>query len=194
MQEEIWKPIKGLEGYYEISSYGRVRSLDRYLKGSHGSRQLKKGQIMKPIRMPNGYLSQGFNFEGKRHQYYIHRLVASAFIPNKNNLPEVNHKDENKENNNVENLEWCDHTYNIRYGNTRKKIAQSRRNESIRPVIQKDLTGTILAIYRNSSVAGEITGIDSSAILKVCMKREKFITAKSYLWEFLSSSDSDALF
>lgn len=193
MIEEIWKPIERLEGYYEISNKGRIRSLDRMVSGCYGSTQLKKGQIMKPIKMPNGYLAQGFYFNGKHRQYYIHRLVAKAFIPNPENLPEINHKDENKENNCIENLEWCSHLYNIRYGNARKKISVAKRECAIRPVTQKDLNGVILAHYRNASIASEITGIDSSAILKVCAKRGKFITAGSFIWEF-AQKDSEALF
>lgn len=193
MVEEIWKPIDGLDGYYEISNKGRVRSLDRILRGCYGSTQLKKGQIMKPVKMKNGYLSQGFYFNGKHRQYYIHRLVAKAFIPNLDNQTEINHKDENKENNCVENLEWCSRLYNIRYGNARKKIGDARRKGSIRPIIQKDLNGVILAHYRNASVAAEITGINSSSILRVCAKREKFVTAGSFIWEFMPIC-SDVLF
>lgn len=186
MKEEQWKPIKGLEGYYEVSNQGRIRSLDRVLLGCYGSVQHKKGQLMKPINMPNGYLAQGFNYNGKHRQYYIHRLVAQAFIPNPNNLPEVNHKDEDKANNVVDNLEWCDRIYNIRYGKARAKIAQARRDGAVRPVVQKDLMGTTLAVYRNSGVAMQSTGIDQSAILKVCLKRDKFVTAGSFIWEFAS--------
>lgn len=193
MIEEIWVPIDGLEGYYEVSNKGHIRSLDRILHGCYGSMQLKRGQIMKPIKMKNGYLAQGFYYNGKHRQYYIHRLVAKAFIPNPNNLPEINHKDENKENNCVENLEWCDHTYNIRYGGTRNKIGRTHREKAVRPVIQKCIDGTIFAIYRNANVAMEVTKIDASAILKVCLGRSRFNTAGSFLWEF-AAKDSDALF
>lgn len=116
-----------------------------------------------------------------------------AFIPNPDHLPEINHKDENKENNSAENLEWCDHTYNIRYGNTRKKISEARKDNSVHPIAQRDISGRTLAIYRNAAVAMEITGIDSSAILKVCLGRNKYVTAGSYLWDFYRA-DSDALF
>lgn len=109
---EEWRTIKGYEGLYEVSSYGRVRSLDRYVKSGYESYRLHKGKVLSPIIATNGYLFVGL--QGRRLS--VHRLVAKAFIPNPDNLPEVNHKDEDKTNNVVDNLEWCDHSYNINYG------------------------------------------------------------------------------
>ena len=112
MIEEIWRPIEGYEGLYEISNTGRVRSFDRYVKYSNGQIHLHKGRILSPVIKDNGYLV--VNLQGKI--FTIHRLVAQAFISNINSLPEINHKDEDKTNNRVENLEWCDHKYNMNYG------------------------------------------------------------------------------
>ena len=110
---ESWADIRGYEGYYQISNYGRVRSLDRYLHALHDSIQIKRGQIIKPKIMPNGYLTVCLNKNRKRTPRYIHRLVADAFIDNPNSYKEINHKDEDKTNNSVESLEWCSHKYNI---------------------------------------------------------------------------------
>ena len=103
--QEIWKDIIGFEGVYEISSYGRVRSV-------------KSGRILSTSKCGGcrGYLSVCLSKNGKRYGKLVHRLVAEAFISNINNLPEVNHLDEDKTNNRVDNLEFCDHKYNMNYG------------------------------------------------------------------------------
>ena len=115
MSEE-WRPIEGYEGLYEVSSYGRVRSLDRYVKTCYEAYKLHKGKILSPAKDKNGYLKVNLCCNGKHNTIRVHKLVAQAFIPNPDNLPEVNHKDEVKTNNNVDNLEWCDRSYNISYG------------------------------------------------------------------------------
>lgn len=112
MTEEIWRPVVGYEGLYEVSSYGRVRSLDRY----DSRNQFREGKILKNRDNGNGYLLCGLSKNGIVKNKYIHRLVAEAFIERPDGLYEVNHKDENKKNNIVDNLEWCDRKYNNNYG------------------------------------------------------------------------------
>lgn len=112
MTEEIWRPVVGYEGLYEVSSYGRVRSLDRY----DSRNQFREGKILKNRDNSNGYLLCGLSKNGIVKNKYIHRLVAEAFLPNPDNLPEVNHLDEDKSNNRVENLEFCNRKYNCNYG------------------------------------------------------------------------------
>ena len=116
MNEEIWKPIEGYEGLYEVSNTGRVRSFDRYVKYSNGQIHLHKGKVLSPIKDTDGYLQVVLHCNGKCKTIKVHRLVAQAFIPNPDNLPQINHKDEDKLNNCVENLEWCTAKYNINYG------------------------------------------------------------------------------
>jgi hypothetical protein len=113
---ENWKSIEGYEGLYEISDVGQVRSLDKIIPYPNGSKRLYKGKIIKPA-IHNGYYAVTLHKNGFKKTLKIHRLVATHFIPNPQNLPCVNHKDENKLNNHVENLEWCTIKYNSNYGN-----------------------------------------------------------------------------
>ena len=103
--KEIWKDIKGFEGHYQVSNFGRVKSI-----------KFRKERILKPANNGCGYLYVNLSKNGKYNIYLIHRLVALIFISNPNNLPEINHRDEDKTNNKVENLEWCDRKYNMNYG------------------------------------------------------------------------------
>lgn len=112
---EEWRPIEVYEGLYEVSSYGRVRSVDRY----DSRNQFRKGKVLSPGKDKNGYLKVVLHCNGKCKTINVHRLVAQAFIPNPDNLPMINHKDEDKTNNNVTNLEWCDVKYNLNYGTAR---------------------------------------------------------------------------
>lgn len=123
---EMWKDIKDYEGRYQISSYGRLKSLARLLKNRNGY-YLTKEKIMLPMKSTNGYLVACLWENGKQKKRLIHKLVAEHFIPNPNNYTEINHIDEVKSNNKVENLEWCNHAYNMNYGNTRNKISESRK-------------------------------------------------------------------
>ena len=113
--EEIWKDIIGYEGLYQVSSLGRVRSLDRYDERNC----FRKGKVLSPGIKPDGYLVVVLSCNGKHKTIKVHRLVAQAFIPNPDGLPQVNHKNEDKSNNRVENLEWCDAKYNINFGTAR---------------------------------------------------------------------------
>lgn len=107
--DEVWKEIPGYEGVYEVSNYGRVRSNARKVWN-----YTKQGRILKPHRKENGYMQITLCGRSKYEKHaYIHRLVAEAFIPNPNNLPQVNHKDFDKANNCVENLEWVTAAENI---------------------------------------------------------------------------------
>lgn len=112
MPDEIWKDIVGYGGTYQVSSLGRVRSVSHV--DSLG--RVHTGKILSPQHRTKNYLSVKLSYNNCGKSHNIHRLVAEAFIPNPNCLPQVNHKDENKENNAADNLEWCDSKYNINYG------------------------------------------------------------------------------
>lgn len=124
--QEIWKDIKNYEGLYQVSNLGRIKSLDRL--DIYGRRV--HGRILKPGKDHQGYLGIGLCKEGIRKSKRIHRLVAETFIPNPNKYLEVNHKDEDKENNAINNLEWCDRKYNGNYGTIKERIGNSNRGKN----------------------------------------------------------------
>ena len=172
--EKLWKEIPGTDGKYLISADGEVMAISRRVKFGHVYRWTKT-KLLTPRDNGKGYLE--LEFLGKHH--YIHRLVAEAFIPNPYNFPCINHKDENKENNSVENLEWCDYSYNTNYG-TRTKRAKEKRFGGRFVVINLD-TGDV---YQTPKDASRVTGIHNDSISRVCKGKSK--TAGGYRWRYLN--------
>lgn len=122
---EEWRDVKDYEGLYQVSNLGRVKSLCR-VAGTASKKYTCKERILSPRRQEHNYYSVMLWKDGKSRQFRVHRLVAEAFIPNPNNYPIINHKDENPSNNEMENLEWCTVKYNSYYGSCRDKIRQKR--------------------------------------------------------------------
>lgn len=124
--DEVWKDIKGFEGLYQVSNLGNVKRL------RHGDYKCVQGYHVFPEKLKvlsfdkKGYLQVGLSKNNKQTMRRVHRLVAEAFIPNPNEYPMINHKDENKTNNNVNNLEWCDARYNVIYSLNRKRAYKER--------------------------------------------------------------------
>lgn len=175
---EIWKDISGYEGYYQVSNFGRVKRLPRH-KAS--DKRETHNNIRKPKLEPSGYLSVNLSKDNKARTYLIHRLVALAFIPNPNNLPQVNHKSEIKTENFVENLEWCDQRYNNCYGTARERQRATRANNPNDPLVRKLVgeknsksvkcftpSGVLLAVYKSITEASEKTGVHISTIVRHC--------------------------
>ncbi len=113
--KEIWKDIEGYEGYYQVSNLGNIRSLDRTIKRSDGVIHMRKGKAMAKRISTDGYVIAKLSMNGRSKSVGVHILVARHFIPNPNNYSEINHKDCNRKNNFVDNLEWCTHQQNVRY-------------------------------------------------------------------------------
>lgn len=113
---EEWKDVPGYEGIYQVSNFGNIKSLDRCIKCSNGMVIHRKGSTIKKQVCRFGYENVTLRKPKEKKTFKVHRLVALAFIDNPNNYPEINHKDENKLNNSVENLEWCTREYNLNYG------------------------------------------------------------------------------
>lgn len=177
--EEVWKDVLGYEGYYQVSNLGRYRSLDRHANVGGGGRRLVKGRIMKSVKCQNGYQEATFHVGGKRTARLLHRVVATAFIPNPENLPEINHKDEDITNNCVDNLEWCTSKYNANYGSRNIRMMENR---VLVPVIQKDLSGNVIKRWECMTRACESVGADISSMIRVCKGRQH--TCRGFIWEY----------
>jgi len=187
MQKEIWKDIVGYEGMYEVSSFGRVRSLDRRLRNG----RLHTGSVLKTRIARNGYELVSMYADGMQKTDTVHRIMAQAFIPNPDNLPQINHKDENKANNAVDNLEWCDSAYNNNYGNHIRRIMET---ESWKPNLEKALatrpksvlclnqSGDIVSRYESARAAAKELGINPSNISACCLGKQK--SAKGFTWKY----------
>lgn len=156
---EIWKDINNYEGLYQVSTLGRIKSLRRVIRYSDGRHKLISERILSPeICKSTGYLYVNLSKSGKSKHCTVHRLVAEAFIPNIENLPQINHLDEDRSNNVVENLEWCTCKHNSNYGKHNEKMSAIKRiqnkgksnpfygkhhSESVCKKISKRLTGTL---------------------------------------------------
>ena len=180
---EVWKPVKGFEGQYEVSDLARVRSIDKYrrvldVKGQEHFRFVK-GIIRKQQLMPNGYYAVSLKNNGKEKRMYVHRIVADAFIPNNNNLPEINHKDENKANNLPCNLEWCDRVYNNEYGTARQRMRMTKS----RQIEQLTLDGRHVAYYDSGNQAARTTNYNRSSIHRAINGTQK--SAYGYQWRYV---------
>lgn len=178
MNSEIWKPIKGYEGIYEISNKGRVKSLYREVRVSEYSYMVIEEHFLNGKQMKSGYIQVSLSKDGKVKQPLLHRLVAEAYIPNPHNLEAVNHKDENKQNNNVINLEWCTAKHNVNHATGPERRAEKRRKE----VLQIADTGEIVETYNSIREAANATGANESHIGSCCRGKRK--TAGGFIWQF----------
>lgn len=177
---EEWRDIKGYEQLYQVSNLGRIKSLERIdCRG-----RLVKERIMKPTVLNTGYLQICLSKDCEQNRYTIHRLVAEAFIPNPDRLTEVNHKDEDKSNNCVENLEFCDHSYNMNYGTGIQRRSKSLINHPSysKTVYQYTLDGEFVAEYPSVSEAARQLDCDMGCICHCCNGRQK--TAYGYKWSY----------
>ena len=187
MKKEIWKDILGYEGLYQVSNFGRVRSLDRIVKEKNGKNKFLKGKILKYILVYGGYMVVRLSKNGILKNYYVHRLVAQAFLDNPDNLPCVNHKDENPQNNVVSNLEWCDAKYNLNYGTRNKRISEKMTNGKLsKPVLQYTLDGELVKKWSSTHECGR-NGYNRGNVSACCLGYLKFY--KGYIWRYEKDQD-----
>lgn len=164
--EEVWKPIEGYGGIYEVSSYGRIKMHERIVhNGVTKKTRVMPEEIKTPKPKKDGYRQITlYDRETKtRKSTGVHRLVAEAFIPNPDNLPQVNHKDENPSNNHVENLEWCTGSYNCTYNNRHIKIGRKvyeKNQKAKRSTRMKKIKNTIRWLKKARKFVGELSYID----------------------------------
>ena len=207
ISQEIWKDVIGYEGYYQVSNLGRVKGLSRPIIGNkrgYTSEHFLKESITR------GYKSVTFSVNKQHKTMKIHRLVAICFLDNPNNYPQINHKDGNKLNNCVSNLEWCDASFNNKHkyevlgykfsDETLHKLSQkakgrvwseqSRENLSNvlkgkrKPKLQKKVRCiTTNEVFESIQIAGELKGIKPSNISMCCHGKIKF--CKKLEWEFV---------
>lgn len=167
MENEEWRDIEGYEGLYQISNLGRVKSL--------GNTMLRKEKILKPNKHNCGYYRVELSKNNKQKWYYIHRLVAQAFIPNPDDLLFINHKDEDKTNNAVGNLEYCTARYNCNYGTHNERIAKA--------LSKKVLCVETGVIYQSTQEIQRKIGLPQSNICLCCNGKQK--TCGGYHWKYI---------
>lgn len=186
---EEWRDVKGYEGMYQISNYGRVKSLGRIDRlGQKVDEKMRNQQIDK-----NGYKSVMLSKDGNRKRYLVHRLVAEAFIPNPNNYPQINHKDENKINNKVNNLEWCDRKYNMNYGTRSKRQSENLKGKYVggnHPKSKKIKCITTGETFGGIREACRKYNIHSSDVSKCCRGKLNYvgkhpITGEKLVWQYV---------
>lgn len=178
---EIWKSIENYEGFYEVSNHGRVRSLTRKTRFGRGYR-IYEGKELSLQTDKDGYKRVALHREGKVKRFFVHRLVALAFIDNPCDKPVVNHKDGNKQNNHADNLEWATNSENdIHAFKTGLRVAHDGGTSKKVIQIDKD-TLEVLGEYNSISEASRKTGVSIQMISYCCNGKCK--TAKGFVWKF----------
>lgn len=183
MKEEIWKDIKGYEGYYKASNLGRIKN--------------SKGKILKQYKNHKGYLILQLSKDGKSKTFIVHRLIAQAFIPNEENKEQVNHINCNKEDNNIENLEWVTNTENKKHARMHglcKSSIKGGKNLRAKKVNQYDLYGNLVKQWNCINDIGRSFKLKSVSNICECCKNKKikdkngkeykYKTAYGFIWKY----------
>lgn len=178
-----WKEIKETNGLYLVSDEGKIFSC-------------QSNKVLKTELQRGGYYRVELHYNGEIHRELVHRLVAEAFIPNPNNYPIINHKDENPSNNRADNLEWCTYSYNTNYGNCKKKMIANREyvagwnHVQSRSVKQFDLDGNFIHEYGSCGMAARLTGLNEKSISKCANGQLKQYAG--YGWSYTDTYTYDA--
>ena len=179
MKKEFWKPILNYERHYQVSNFGRVKSI-----------KFGKERILKTFKNKDGYFFVVLYKNGKKKIHLVHRLVVDAFLEIPEELKhlkgtrylQVNHKDENKQNNVVSNLEWCSSSYNINFGTRNKRVAAKNTNgKCSKTVLQYDLEGNLIREWKSVTECGR-NGYNQGHVAECCNGKRK--THKGFIWRY----------
>ena len=196
MEGEVWKDVVGYEGLYQVSNLGRVKSLDRYVIISDIPRY-RKSKIRVQMPSHNGYRRVQVSKEGKTKYFFVHVLVALAFIPNPENKPEIDHINTDRVDNRMENLRWSTRKENASNPLTRQKLSEKEKRKwkeyeyaqrrieqhhNKREVQQISMTGTVVATYISASYAARLLGVSSRSITACCEGRNQ--TCLGYFFKY----------
>lgn len=191
MEEEIWKDIVGYEGYYILSNRGEVVGLERTIVGKDGVVKIYKRKKQKTFISTTGYVIVILCKNGVAKKKSIHRLLATAFIPNPHNKPEINHKNSIRSDNRLENLEWVTRSENVQHGYSFGFMKQKRKpfieketkiNKIKRSVVQLSLDGVYVNEYESISSASKSNNLHSAGISNCCRNKSAF--CGKYLWKY----------
>ena len=181
---EIWKDIEGYECRYEVSSHGRIRTKDRWVRIGRKDTYESKGHLIKGYR--GKYHKVTFSLGNVKSTFSVHRLVAKAFIPNVFNKPHINHIDGDKMNNKVDNLEWVTHAENMAHAK------ENDLNEGTRkPVAQYNLNGEFIRSFKSINEASEVTGLNYSGIRGAAQRKAK--SSGGFIWREYTSGEDDLI-
>ena len=175
---EEWRDIHGYEGIYQVSNLGNVKRIAP-------SRRAKEEHLLKMHDAHHGYNQVRLTANGKQEMKRVSRLVATAFIPNPDNLPEVNHIDENPKNNCVTNLEWCTRLYNCNYGHRNARVAKAKS----KAIVQCDLLGVFIRRWNSAADAARYYHVNSSNISKCLTGKNS--QAFGYIWKFVKNNNKE---
>lgn len=189
--KEVWRDIKGYEGLYQVSNMGNVKSLEKYIVNKNQKLQFYNEHILKP-NIAMGYLKVTLSKGNKQHTLRVHILVAQTFIPNPNNKCEVNHKDGNKLNNCVNNLEWCSRSENEKHAyrlglakpslKQKSAVAKYATEHYSKSIMQYDMNGNFIKEWESMADIYRKCGINQSLICKCCKHQRK--STHNYIWRY----------